>query len=107
MKLFLSFYSLSFLFTISLTPYDDFENSDDDKSAIEDPDREKLISDAKVKLEFPKLTHITRSYKTKEYKMPEAVTKQILELSDVSVDYFYLKGNLHYCYGSIMLQSVI
>lgn len=29
----------------------------------------------------------------------ESVTKQILDLSEVSVDYYYLKGNLHYCYG--------
>jgi tetratricopeptide (TPR) repeat protein len=81
-------------------PYDDFENSEDDKSAITDPDREKLISDAKVKLEISKLTQTALTHiKAKEWKNAEAVTKQILELSEVSVDYFYLKGNLHYCYG--------
>jgi tetratricopeptide (TPR) repeat protein len=70
------------------------------KSAITDPDREKLISDAKVKLEISKLTQTALTHiKAKEWKNAEAVTKQILELSEVSVDYFYLKGNLHYCYG--------
>lgn len=101
MKLFLFVILVTFsFFSISSDPYDDFENSDDDKSAIEDPDREKLISDAKVKLEISKLTHIALGHiKAKEYKNAEAVAKQILDLSDVSVDYFYLKGNLHYCYG--------
>lgn len=93
--------TILFCFTIlSADPYDDFENSDEDKSAIADPEREKLISDAKVKLEISKLTQTALTHiRAKEWKSAEAVTKQILELSDVSVDYFYLKGNLHYCYG--------
>ncbi|MBK8395444.1 MAG: tetratricopeptide repeat protein [Leptospiraceae bacterium] len=95
---FLIFFSIC---TITLAdPYDDFENSDQDISAIADPDREKLISDAKVKLEISKLTQTALSYiKAKEWKNAESVTKQILDLSEVSVDYYYLKGNLHYCYG--------
>ena len=75
MKLFLFVLLVTFsFFSISSDPYDDFENSDDDKSAIEDPDREKLISDAKVKLEISKLTHIALGHiKEKEYKNAEAV----------------------------------
>lgn len=102
MKKYISLFLLTFLYftTLAADPYDDFENSEDDKSAIADPDREKLISDAKIKLEISKLTQTALTHiRAKEWKSAEAVTKQILDLSDVSVDYFYLKGNLHYCYG--------
>ncbi|MBP7282485.1 MAG: tetratricopeptide repeat protein [Leptospiraceae bacterium] len=86
--------------TPSADPYDDFENSEEEITTITDPDREKLISDAKIKLEISKLTQTALAHiKAKEWKNAEAVTKQILDLSEVSVDYFYLKGNLHYCYG--------
>lgn len=80
-------------------PYDEFEN-EDDKTVTADPDREKMISDAKVRLEISKLTHTALGHiKAKEWKSAESVTKQIFELSEVSVDYYYLKGNLSYCYG--------
>jgi Flp pilus assembly protein TadD len=102
MKQFNFLFLFLFLFVINVyaDPYDDFENTEEDNSAITDPDREKLISDAKVKLEISKLTQTALTHiKAKEWKNAEAVTKQILELSEVSVDYFYLNGNLHYCYG--------
>ncbi|HMV43808.1 MAG TPA: hypothetical protein PK079_20260 [Leptospiraceae bacterium] len=90
---------LSLFFSVQADPYEDYEN-EDDKTVTADPDREKMISDAKVKLEISKLTHTALGHiKAKEWKNAEAVTKQIFELSEVSVDYFYLKGNLSYCYG--------
>lgn len=99
----LSYYLFILIFTslsVFSDPYDDFENQETDTSSITDPEREKLISDAKVKLEISKLTQTALTHiRAKEWKSAEAVTKQILDLSDVSVDYFYLKGNLHYCYG--------
>ena len=98
-SLFLVF-TLLFYSRLLSDPYDDFENTEVDTSSITDPDREKLISDAKVKLEISKLTQTALTHiRAKEWKSAEAITKQILDLSEVSVDYFYLKGNLHYCYG--------
>ena len=98
-SLFLVF-TLLFYSSLLSDPYDDFENTEVDTSSITDPDREKLISDAKVKLEISKLTQTALTHiRAKEWKSAEAITKQILDLSEVSVDYFYLKGNLHYCYG--------
>ena len=68
--------------SIFADPYDDFENSEEDKSATADPDREKLISDAKVKLEISKLTQTALGHiKAKEWKSAEAVTKQIHQIN--------------------------
>jgi tetratricopeptide (TPR) repeat protein len=89
---------LGLFFCIAVNIFGQESNIDEDE--FYKPDREKLISDAKVKIEITKLSAEASSLiKAKKWKEPELVVKQINDLSDVSVDYHYLKGSLHYSYG--------
>lgn len=61
------------------------------------PDKEKLIQDTKTKIEISRLSQIaSNQIREKKYKDAENTVKQIFELSEVSVDYYYLKACIHY-----------
>jgi tetratricopeptide (TPR) repeat protein len=75
---------------------------DDETEETFTPDKEKLISDAKVKIEITRLANeANANIKAKKYKEAESILKQIKELSDVSIDYHYLKAVLHYSLGEL------
>lgn len=81
-----------FLFIISNSYAEELEPDEEFK-----PDKEKLIQDTKTKIEISRLSQIASTQiREKKLKEAESTVNQILELSDISVDYYYLKGCIFY-----------
>ncbi len=61
------------------------------------PNKEKLIQDTKTKIEISRLSQIaSNQIREKKYKEADKTVKEIFELSEFSVDYYYLKACIHY-----------
>lgn len=77
----------------------DVKNEVIESKNIKDLNKDRLINEAKSRLEVSKLTQSALGHiRSKQFREAESIIKQIQELSGNSVDYHYLKGALAYSY---------